>query len=75
MDVTVAEMKANLSNVLRKAAAGAEVQVTRHGKPYVRLGPARPERPTLPRVGAFDGQFQVPDNWDDIATGFEPYIE
>lgn len=69
MKVTVAELKNNLSAILRKAANGEEITVTKHGKPYVTLknGDRRKE---LPRVGAFDGQFKVPDDWDDMETGF-----
>lgn len=71
MDISVADLKTNLSEVLRKAAAGEEVNITRHGRPYVKIAPARKPRPALPRVGAFEGQFKLPDNWDDIPTGME----
>ncbi len=71
MDVTVADLKANLSELLRKAAAGEEVNITRHGRPYVKIAPARKPRLKLPRVGAFEGQFTLPDNWDDIPTGMD----
>lgn len=71
MEITVADLKANLSVLLRKAAAGEEVRVTRHGRPYVKIEAARKPRPALPRVGAFEGQFKLPQNWDDIPTGME----
>jgi prevent-host-death family protein len=73
MNITVADMKANLSEILRKAASGEDVEITRHGKPYVRIVAARSERPLLPKVGAFEGQFELPDNWDEIPTGMEQY--
>lgn len=74
MHVSVAEMKAQLAEVLRKAAAGEEIHVTRHGKPYLVLKASLPEGRRLPRVGAFEGDFEVPDpeEWDKIPTGFEP---
>ena len=71
MNVTVAEIKANLSEILRKAASGEEIEITRHGKPYVKIVPATPDRARLPRVGAFEGQFTLPDDWDEIPTGME----
>lgn len=74
MNITVADMKSNLSEILRRAASGEDVEITRHGKPYVRIVAARPERPSLPRVGAFEGQFQLPDDWDEIPTGMEKYM-
>ena len=75
MNVTVADMKANLSDILRKAAKGEEICVTKHGKPYVKIAADRPKKPKLPRVGAFEGEFSLPDNFDDIPTGFEAYTE
>lgn len=71
MDISVADLKTNLSEVLRKAAAGEEVNITRHGRPYVKIAAARKPRPALSRVGAFEGQFTLPDDWDDIPTGME----
>lgn len=70
---TVAEAKARFSELLARAAAGEELRITRHGKPYAVIGPVAVEKPKLPRVGAFAGQFELPDNWDEIATGFEKY--
>lgn len=73
---TVAEAKARLSELLARAANGETVHITRHGKPYAVIGPEAgqsPERKRPSRVGAFAGKFELPDNWDDIPTGFEKY--
>ena len=40
--VTAAEAKANLSELLRRAEAGTETLVTRHGQPVAKLVPIRP---------------------------------
>lgn len=53
MNVTVAETKSHLSEILRKAAACEEFVVTKHGKPYVKAGPDKPGPRKLPHVGAF----------------------
>jgi len=37
--VTAAEMKAMLSELLDRAVAGEETLITRHGKPVAKLGP------------------------------------
>lgn len=37
MDVSVRELKAKLSDYLKRAAAGEEVTVTSHGRPIARL--------------------------------------
>ena len=73
---TVAEAKARLSELLARAAAGEEVHITRHGKPYAVIGPeaGQPvERKRPSRVGAFAGAFELPEYWDDIPTGFEKF--
>jgi len=75
MNVTVADIKANLSNILRKAAKGEEINVTKHGKPYVKIAAANPVKKKLPRLGAFEGEFTLPNDFDEIPTGFEKYIK
>lgn len=45
--VSVAEAKAQLSDLLRQVEAGQEVIVTRNGTAVARIGPVRP------RVGGF----------------------
>lgn len=75
MNVTVAEMKANLSEILRKAAAGEEVIVTRHGKPYVKVGPERSSMTKLPRLGAFRGQIKIADDFDELGPEWDEYIK
>jgi len=74
MNVTVAEMKADLSEILRKAAAGEEIVVTKHGKPYVKIGPNKPKSGRLPRVGAFkDHPFRMADDFDELGPEWDEY--
>ena len=76
MNVTVAEMKANLSEILRKAAAGEEITVTRHGKPHAKIGPDKPKAGKLPRVGAFkDKPFFMSDDFDELGPEWDEYIK
>ena len=75
MNVTVAEMKADLSRILAKAAKGEEIIVTKHGKPYVKIAAEKPAKPKLSKLGAFEGEFTLPDNFDEIPTDFEKYTE
>ncbi|WP_157014335.1 type II toxin-antitoxin system Phd/YefM family antitoxin [Mesorhizobium xinjiangense] len=65
--VSVAEAKARFSQLLERAAAGEEIHVTKHGKPYAKFAPERADRPTLPRVGAFEGtEYWMSDDWDEL---------
>ncbi|NMG41956.1 type II toxin-antitoxin system prevent-host-death family antitoxin [Chelativorans sp. ZYF759] len=75
MSVTVAEMKANLSEILRKAASGEEVIVTKHGKPFVTVGPHKPMAGSLPRIGAFKGQIKISDDFDELGPEWDEYIK
>lgn len=75
MNVTVAEVKANLSEILRKAAAGEEITVTKHGKPYVKIGPDMSNFGSLPRVGAFKGQFTMADDFDELGPEWDEYVK
>jgi prevent-host-death family protein len=46
MRVSVSEAKGQLTDLVRRAEAGEEVILTRHGQPVVRLTPAkRPQTP------------------------------
>lgn len=52
MEVSVSDAKAQLTDLVRRAEAGEEIVLTRHGHPAVRLTPARaglqrPERRAL----------------------------
>ena len=42
MEVSVSDAKAQLTDLVRRAEAGEEIVLTRHGHPAVRLIPARP---------------------------------
>lgn len=48
MKITVSEAKGQLTELVRRAEAGDEVVLTRHGHPAVRLVPVKP---TLDREG------------------------
>jgi prevent-host-death family protein len=39
MNVPISEAKAHLTDLVRRAEAGDEVVLTRHGRPVVRLAP------------------------------------
>ena len=79
MDVSVAEFKANLSSVLKRAEEGEPIHVTRHGKPYITL---KPENHKVvdksKRLGLMKGEVELPDNLLEILSDpgeeWEPYM-
>ncbi len=73
--VNIYDAKTHLSRLVDKAAAGADVVVSRHGKPLVRI--TRLEN-TQRRItfGLLKGRLKVPDDFDaplpaDVLQGFE----
>jgi prevent-host-death family protein len=53
--VTAAELKASLSELLDRAAAGEETLITRHGKPVARLAPIAAEKLQPRKPGRWEG--------------------
>jgi len=62
--IGINDAKRHFSKLMRRAAAGEEIIITRSRKPVIRLvaiGP-RHER----RFGVDAGAFEVPDDFDDV---------
>lgn len=58
---SVHEAKTHLSRLLRRAADGEEVIITRAGRPVARLVPIEENRPVF---GIDEGRYVVPDDFD-----------
>ena len=64
MDVSVAEAKNRLPELIRAFEAGESVVITRHGKPVAQLAPPPPERRKV-IFGAMKDQIRLLPGWDD----------
>ena len=64
MDVSVADAKNRLSELLRSVEAGEEVLITRNGKPVAQLVPPPRSRRTV-RFGTMRGRIHMKPGWDD----------
>ena len=64
MDVSIAEAKNRLSELIRAVEGGEGVVITRHGKPVARLAPPPPERRRV-RLGAMKDRIHLLPGWDD----------
>ncbi len=64
MDVSVAEAKNHLSELLRSVEEGEQVIITRNGKPVAQLVAAPPERRVV-KFGTMRGKIQLKPGWDD----------
>lgn len=58
---SVHRAKTHLSRLLRKAEAGEEVVITRHGSPVARLAPVYGSRRVF---GRDRGRYEVPEDFD-----------
>jgi antitoxin (DNA-binding transcriptional repressor) of toxin-antitoxin stability system len=74
MELSVRDAKARFSEALEAAARGERVVVTKHGKPFVEMGPAKRggfdfERAARIReeMGWQDVKTHLPDDFDDPA--------
>ncbi len=70
----IAEAKAQLSDLTRRAMAGEEIIIARDNSPLVRLVPVRlPKRPRQPGSGKGQLLWMAPD-FDALPEGFEEYV-
>ena len=64
MDVSIAEAKNRLPELIRAVEDGESIVITRHGKPVAQLAPAPASRRPV-RLGAMKDRIQFLPGWDD----------
>lgn len=64
MKIAIADAKAQFAEIIRRAEAGEEVELTRYGRPVARIVPPRPER-KIALYGCMRGQFTLPGDRQD----------
>lgn len=64
MDVSVAEAKNRLSELIHAVEKGEKVVITRHGKPVAQIA-SPPQERRLVRLGGMKGRIQLLPGWDD----------
>jgi prevent-host-death family protein len=67
MDVSIAEAKNRLPELIRAVEEGEEVIITRHGKPVAQIAPAPPQRRKV-RLGGMRDRVKLLPGWDDPIT-------
>jgi len=71
MDVSVAEAKDRLSELIRAVERGEDVIIMRHGKPVARItAPPAPQQRVV-RYGAMRGRIHLKPGWDRPLTDDE----
>lgn len=74
MNVSIAEAKAKFSELIRRAEAGEEILVTRHGKIVARVLPPEAKVRKPPLLGALKGQIWTTDDFDEPLEEFREYM-
>jgi prevent-host-death family protein len=64
MDVSIAEAKNRLPELIRAVENGQKVVITRHGKPVAQLAPPPRQRRKV-QWGAMRDRIQLLPGWDD----------
>ena len=63
MDVSIAEAKNRLPELIRAVEDGENVVITRHGKPVAQIAPPPPERRRV-RLGGMKDRIRLLPGWD-----------
>ena len=63
MDVSIAECKNRLPELIRAVEGGEKVIITRHGKPVAQISAAPRERRRA-RLGGMKDRIELPPGWD-----------
>jgi prevent-host-death family protein len=67
MDVSIADAKNRLPELIRAVEAGEKVVITRHGKPVAQITPPPPERRPI-QWGAMRDRMKLRPGWNDPIT-------
>jgi prevent-host-death family protein len=63
VDVSIAEAKNRLPELIRAVEDGENVVITRHGKPVAQIAPPPPERRRV-RLGGMKDRIRLLPGWD-----------
>lgn len=63
MQIAIAEAKAHFADLIRRAEAGEEIELTRYGRPVARLTAAPGRANSL--IGCARGRMHLPDDMGD----------
>lgn len=69
MQIALAVAKAQLAELVRRAEAGEEIELTRYGRPVVRITALKPVK-RIELFGCMKGLITIADDFNDMPTDF-----
>ncbi len=69
MKIAIADAKAQFAEIIRRAEAGEEIELTRYGRPVARIVGPKPVKPNT-LYGCMKGQFKIADDFDEMPPEF-----
>ena len=70
--INIFEAKTNFSKIAARIHSGQqdEAIIAKNGVPYVKIVPLDYGTKQKPRMGAIDGKYSIPEDFDDIRIDF-----
>lgn len=75
MNIPMAKAKAQLSELVKRAQAGEEIHLTRHGEVVATLSAPARVGGSKRLLGALKGQIQISDDFDELGPEWDEYIK
>lgn len=69
MQIAIAEAKARFADLIRRAEAGEEIELTRYGRPVARIVAPGPVR-RIALIGCMKGKIHIADDFDEMPAEF-----
>lgn len=75
MNFPIAEAKAKFSELISRAEAGEEIEITRHGKVVATISAPPTSKDKTSLIGAFKDKVRMADDFDVLGPEWDEYIK
>jgi prevent-host-death family protein len=76
MNVSVADARNNLTQILQRVEKGEKITICRHGKPVVDLVPSNPVQREPRKFGTLKGKIKILDpKWEKPQNDLEAWLK
>ena len=75
INVSMAEAKAKLSELVKRAQAGEQINLTKHGEVVATLSAPRQAGNVQSLYGALKDQIRIADDFDELGPEWDDYVK